>query len=239
MSIAKKLKWKRILSRLRFNYEELDLIKEVSRETAQDFQKYYEQYCTSRGIDISKLNNEHRERVSVLYDVGKTIPDKHDDRQSEVDPTGDTAVALHSGASKESNEKQKEHQMTTDEIAVHEAFSKLFKRIALKIHPDRLSANTPPIERESMLSMFQNANKSFEQKKYYVLLDIAAQLDITTPKNFSQQVRWMKRENAVIEQEINKQKSTYNFIFSEAETDEERDRLIKSFVQQVFQLDIQ
>jgi|TARA_R110000744_G_scaffold2239_1_gene8991 hypothetical protein len=238
MSATGKIKWKRALSRLRFNYEELELIKEAGHECSRDFQIYYEQYCATHGIDISKLNDQHRERVNTLYNVEKAIPNEHDKREAEIDSASDTAITLHNGTSQEDNEKQEEYQMTADEIAMHEVFSKLFKRIALKIHPDKLSVDTPPSERESKLSMFQEVNKSFEQRKYYVLLDIAERLGISTPKNYSQQTRWMKKESLTVEREATKQKSTYNFMFSEAEDDAARDHLIKSFINQVFQIDI-
>ena len=126
--------------------------------------------------------------------------------------------------------------MTADEVAIHEAFSKLFKRIALKIHPDKLRDNLPNEEKEMMISMFQKANKSFDEKKYYILLDIASQLNIQTPKNYEQQIRWMKKEIETIEHEMKKQRNSYNFLFSETESDEERDHLVRAFIAQVFQM---
>jgi hypothetical protein len=237
MSISKKNKWRRALSRLRFNYEEIGLIKEIARDTAQDFQLYYENFCRNREINISKLNDRHRDRVKDLYNIEKTIPDTQNNWESEVDTLSDTAIALHKNISDESDQKDK-HQMTADETAVHEAFSKLFKQIALKIHPDKLG-DIPPEEKEVKVSMFQRANKSFEDRKYFILLDIASQLKIQTPKNYDQQTRWMKREIASMEEQIKREKSTYNFLFSEAETDEERDQLVRGFMLQVFQIHVE
>ena len=234
MSVGKKNKWRRALSHLRFSYEEVDIIREIARDTAQDFQAHYENFCRTRGINIAELNDRHRERVKDLYNIEKTIPDSEHTDKTEIHAPDDTTIALHN---KNSDEQDGEREMTADETAVHEAFSKLFKKIALKIHPDRLR-DMAPEEREVKVIMFQRANKSLEDRKYFILLDIASQLKIQTPKNYDQQTRWMKKETGLLEQQIKKEKSTYNFLFSEAETDEERDQLIRGFLLQVFQIHV-
>jgi len=225
------------LSRLRFTYEEIELVKETSTAAAQEFQEYYEQFCKERNIDISKLNDEHRSRVDELYGKEKAIPDNQDTGEPNIDPSDDTTIALHDDPGAKQVKDQKELQMTADEKAVHEAFSKLFKQIALKIHPDKLlDKKMPNTERESLISMFRDANKAFEERKYYTLLDIAETLKISTPKNYTQQTRWMKKEIGSVEKELWVAKNSYNFIFSELETVEEKNQLIKSFIEQVFQI---
>ena len=235
MSATTKIKWRRALAKLRFSYEEQKLIEEISHATAQEFQEYYENFCLGRNINISHLNNKHRERVAELYNIEKTIPDNQNSREAQIDPVDDTSITLHKNVTQERRDKEK-YQMTADEVAIHEAFSKLFKRIALKIHPDKLRDNLPNEEKEMMISMFQKANKSFDEKKYYILLDIASQLNIQTPKNYEQQIRWMKKEIETIEHEMKKQRNSYNFLFSETESDEERDHLVRAFIAQVFQM---
>ena len=129
MSVAKKNKWRRALSHLRFSYEEVDIIREIARDTAQDFQAHYENFCRTRGINIAELNDRHRERVKDLYNIEKTIPDSEHTDKTEIHAPDDTTIALHN---KNSDEQDGEREMTADETAVHEAFSKLFKKIALK-----------------------------------------------------------------------------------------------------------
>ena len=126
--------------------------------------------------------------------------------------------------------------MSADDIAMHDAFSKLFKQIALKLHPDRIDKLLPDDEIKMRINMFQNANQAFEDKKYYILLDLADRYNITTPKNYEQQTRWMKRESQRIVELVDKEKNTYNYSFAEAETEEEKERLIKKFIYQLFRV---
>ena len=71
------------------------------------------------------------------------------------------------------------------------------------------------------------------------MLEIAESLGISTPKNYALQTRWMKREIAVVMDNISVEKSTYNFLFSEAETDEEKDLLIRKFMFHLFRVQVQ
>ena len=84
--------------------------------------------------------------------------------------------------------------MTADDIAIHESFSKLFKKIALVIHPDKMNKNLPDDEIEMRINMFTDAKQSLQDKKYFVLLEIAENLKISLPKNYDLQTRWMSRE---------------------------------------------
>jgi len=231
MAASSKLKWKRILNQLRFYSVELDTVKEIVQETAPDFQKYYESFCGTHNIDVGELNNKHRERVQELY--GKPDTSGGDENEPDVDNLGETSIIVHESSSSAPTPTEP-YQMTQDEKEMHEAFSKLFKKIALALHPDRVDKNLPPETRKDMISRFQKANGAMDQKKYFILLDIADELNITTPRNYVQQNRWMKREINRIEQLVHKQKSTYNYKFADTETDDQRDTLMQQFLYQLF-----
>ena len=48
----------------------------------------------------------------------------------------------------------------------------------------------------------------------------------------------MKKEIEKIKLEIQKRKSTYNYLFAEAETDNEKDTVIRQFMKQLFGIKI-
>ena len=102
------------------------------------------------------------------------------------------------------------------------------------LHPDKISKDVEQKEREEKLSMFKEAKLALEKRKYFVLLDLALKFDITPPRNYQQQIRWMKKEIDRMEEQIRKERATYNYSFSECETDDERDALIKNFMTQLF-----
>lgn len=234
MSVTNKLKWKRALSTLRFCYEELDYAKETSKAIAPEFEAFYRKFCAENNVNIQELNKQNKSRLDKLYGRQKIASSDTED-QPDVDTIGDTSIILHNNSAPQDSQ---EYEMTADDIAIHEAFSKLFKQIALKLHPDRIDKSLPDEEVKSRVNMFQTANTAFEQKKYYILLDIAEQNKIATPKNYDQQTRWMKNETAIVQQQIMAEKNTYNYGFAECENDEQKSQLIKKFIFQLFQINV-
>jgi hypothetical protein len=236
MSVSKKLKWRRSLSTLKFLYEELDFVKEVSKEAAPEFEKFYRKFCAEKNVNIGELDRQHKQRIDQLYGANN-ITDKSTEEEPESESIGDTSIVVHNNKPQEKEEK--DYQMSADDIAIHDAFTKLFKKIALVIHPDKIDKNLPDDEIKLRVSMFTDALESLENKKYYILLDIAERFNVTTPKNYDLQTRWMKRESESVSTNIAEVKNTYNYLFGVSETDEEKENLIRKFLQQLFRMSVQ
>lgn len=234
MSVTKKLKWQRALSTLRFTYEELEYVEEASKAGALEFESFYRQFCAERSINIAELDAKNKSKLEQLYGRNE-ITDGNTEQQPSVDSVDEMSIVIHD---KKTSKTDEEYQMTADDIAMHDAFSKLFKRIALKLHPDKVDKNLSPEEIKSRVSMFQKANQAFEEKKYFTLLDIADNFSITTPKNYDVQTRWMKKETQAVLAEVGNLKGKYNFAFAEAETIEEKEALIKKFIFQLFRINV-
>ena len=230
MPISKKLKWKRALSRLRFCYDELEYTQELSKDTAVEFEAYYRRFCAQKNINISSLDKQNKERLDTLYGRHE-ITDGNTQDQASIEAPSDTAIIIHNNIP---SDKDDSYQMSADDIAMHDAFSKLFKQIALKLHPDRIDKSLPDDEIKMRVNMFQKANQAFEDKKYYFLIDLADKYNITTPKNYDLQIRWMKRETEAMVGLVDKEKRTYNYSFAQTETDAEREQVIKNFIFQLF-----
>ena len=96
----------------------LALIKEIHPE----FEEYQQDYCNKRGIDISKLKEQSAQKI-----------------QSFNDPS-----ALVGNLSPETLSKEK--RKTQEERKESKNFSYLYKRIAKRIHPDKLVGIKDPLE---------------------------------------------------------------------------------------------
>ena len=232
MSASTKIRWRRYLNELRHTHEEVEFIREIAKASANEFQKYYEEYCGRHEIDLNNLNKTHSARIEEAYSNRPTEekPQQH----------GESQIVLHEGDTSEdeseqySSDPKEEYKMTKDEQEIHDTFNKVFRKLAMILHPDKISKDVEQKEREEKLSMFKEAKLALEKRKYFVLLDLALKFDITPPRNYQQQIRWMKKEIDRMEEQIRKERATYNYSFSECETDDERDALIKNFMTQLF-----
>ena len=162
--VYRKLKWKRTLNEYKFVKEEYDILKSISREIAPLFQEHYEQVLQESGIDLSKLNNENKEKINDAY--------------GDPTPTGSVPIQTSDCTdmvpSEEIIEKSEKVQLTEDEIAIHNVFSKLFKSIALILHPDKIDPLKHDFaERRKMTENFKKANRALTERDYFILLEIA------------------------------------------------------------------
>ena len=222
------VKWKRALNEIKFKHEELSLVKEICNDHGTDFQMFMEEYCAKNGIDLKALN--HKKAVNTPQQQTsenqiKEIEDKQQETLSRVlNPTIQGAPVVED-IDVESSDKDQ----------MRKTFKDLFKKLALNLHPDRANGLTAE-EREVRLSMFKDAKQALDNGDYFLLLEMSERFNIRIPKNFKQQTRWMKARIKQLDQEIQKQKHTYNYIFSECETESEKAKIVKNFLRQIFQI---
>lgn len=209
--------------------QELDLVVSLNREVAPSFQEYYETFLTQNGLDLNELNHQHAEKIREAYDVPEA---------TEID----SSVPVEAGPASlivdvEKRDKTEEEQLTEDDIVLHGIFTKLFKKIAVKVHPDKIDPLKHSYhERRQMEQDFRDANKALENKEYFILIEIAESLDIALPNNYTQQIRWMNQQLDTVNRELMKQKATYSYLFAEKQTKEEKDLLMHQFIKQLFGL---
>ena len=224
MSGSARLRWKRTLNQLKFFYEELDLLKEMVQESSTDFQNYFNDYCRDNDVDFNEI-------------IDRSMQHQAQQRQGTLDESWDVnaggLVKYEDQGEGGEEESEIPYEMSKDEQELFDTFSKLFKRLALILHPDKLTDELPEKERRVKLKEFKEANDALKHHRYFVLLDLAAKYKIKPPKNYKQQIRWMKKQIGEIGTEVDRQKKTYNYMFSECESDVEKEQLMRSFVAQL------
>ena len=221
------VKWKRALNEIKFKHEELQLVKEICDDHGVDFQMFMERYCADNGIDLKSLNQKKaiKDAKQAAAESPKQIQEKKEESLSQlINPPIQGAPVV-----------ERIDVEVKDENEMHKTFKDLFKKLALNLHPDRANGLTAE-EREVRLSMFKDAKEALDQGDYFLLLEMSERFNIRIPKNFKQQTRWMKARIKQLDQEINTQKHTYNYIFSECEAEDEKAKLVKNFLRQIFQI---
>jgi hypothetical protein len=223
------IKWKRALNEIKFKHEELQLIKEICDSHGSPFQIFLEDYCAKNGIDLPRLNAEKSAREAKV----KKQEEENRAIEDNTQPQGMIKLQnLHTPNAPPVEDLFVEHR---DQDEMYRMFRDLFKKLALHLHPDRAQGLTAD-ERQDRLSMFKDAKQALDDGDYFLLLDMSERFNIRVPKNFKQQTRWMKARIRQIDQEINSKKNTYNYVFSECETEEEKNKVVKNFLTQIFQI---
>ncbi len=231
------IRWKRLINELKFLSEEIDLVDSIIYEYNKYFQEHYEKFCRDNNLDINKLNKENHQKISELYSH-REQQNLDDTKQIEFDPENDNANLPSAFANSPDRKNKTDYEMSQEELQMHESFVKLFRALALKLHPDKLSSSLTSEERDDMIDMFNKAKQALDERKYFVLLDLASKFKIKSPKNYKQQIRWMKKELDMMNQQVSQKKTTYNYAFSECETDEQKDNLVRKFIKHLFNVNV-
>ena len=228
MSVSAKINWRRALNEIKFKHEELQLVKEICDDHAVDFQMFLEDYCAQNQIDLDKLNHEKGLREA-------DIKSQENDTKEIEEQNEESLVNTENKSMENPPEVEELHLEHRDKDEMYKTFKDLFKKLALHLHPDRVTGLTAE-ERAVRLSMFKEAKAALDKGDYFLLLDMSEKFKVTIPRNFKQQTRWMKARIKQLDQEITAQKHTYNYVFSEAETEDEKTKIVKNFLRQIFQI---
>ena len=230
MAAIDKIRWMRLINELTFLHEEIDLVDSIINTTNKEFQEYYEDFCKINDLNVEQLNSDNSERVSKAYDKQQPNEQLIDNFEPNQDKQ---ELTIYTGEREETSQPS-EYEMTQDEKQMHETFTKLFRALALKLHPDKLDSTLTDEQKSDMINMFNKAKLSLDERKYFILLELAKKFNIKTPKNYKQQIRWMKKELEMLKEKAAMKKNSYSYAFSECENDEQRDNLIKKFITQLF-----
>jgi len=104
---------------------------------------------------------------------------------------------------------EEESHPTQGTTTVDPDVKNLFRQIALKVHPDKLTTMPPGPERDRKIEIFQKARQAMENNEIIILADIAIELDIEPPKLSIERLKEAENKISTIKKEINHIESTY------------------------------
>jgi hypothetical protein len=107
-------------------------------------------------------------------------------------------------------------------------FAILFKQVAKATHPDK--------HKGTMLD-FKAASAAYETGDWSMLLQVAENHNII-PEDLSEVLPIMKEEAKRLRKKIQSNKTMYSWKFQECETEQEREKLVKQFLNHLFNLEL-
>lgn len=123
--------------------------------------------------------------------------------------------------------KAVDNKMRQDEFDTKD----LFKQIARKFHPDKIKEDDP--KHQEYKSIFQRASNAITEAKWGELLDIVDQYDLDL-KDYTSACDALRISIKKVKKEIKKKKDTYAWLLHECERDEDKDQLMKRYLNHVY-----
>lgn len=208
-------KYNKLSKELIYCKSELEYRLSLIEEIHPEFEEYQKEFCQKRDIDI----DEHKTR-----------------RNQRMQPLNDPA-ALVGNLSKETLMKEK--GKTREERLESRHFSHLYKKIAQRIHPDKLVSTKDPIEVKEKEELFKIASTAFKEHDWASLIEVANTLNLkpqlgTLPflcKEISKSIESLREK--ILEEE-----KRYGYLYAMCETEEEKEALMKRLLYQFFGISI-
>lgn len=118
-----------------------------------------------------------------------------------------------------------------DESKDEEGFKKVFRSVARKLHPDTLKNDDP--RKEEYEDAFKKAASANEAGHWGELFDVVERYKISL-NDYKQPIKCLEFDIKKIKREIDKEKGTYSWLLHEAETEQEKENVVKRFLSHLF-----
>jgi len=106
---------------------------------------------------------------------------------------------------------------------------KLFRKIAIMAHPDKLT-KLDDYERDRKAELFLKAREAAEAGKWFALVETANALGIETPKPDEEQIGLLNSESESIDKEIEDIEATYAWLMYNLKNDAQRKLLMTTYL---------
>lgn len=219
------VKWHRAVNEIRYKHNEVELLQEMADEYNPIFNNHVREYCEENGIDLEGVQR----RAGLTATVRKGKENHEKEEQSKLLGDGESTEEHDT----ETSADPEVTRAAVEDSEMHDIFKKLFKKLALHLHPDKVMGLTDE-ERRDRLEMFKEAKRALDEERYFFLLDLSDRFKIRLPNNYRQQTRWMKARSKELDKEISSKKASFNYAYAECDTDAEREKLVRMFLKQVY-----
>ena len=170
-------KYQLIVMRTKYLKNTLDLTKKIADQAHEMFMKYLN---VKMGVEQKPEPTKQETQVTTTEFKQEEIP-----RQ----PTT------------EEGKNSTEERIHVEKEEKDGNLKKVFRKIALQIHPDKLEKFSD-FEKQLKTKLFEKARDAFQKNDYYAMVEVAEQLKIDLPPPTQEQMRTMKKTNKSLEKEI-------------------------------------
>ncbi len=234
MSDWKKKRYEAKASKLIFARQKLEYHNKVHLLAMEEFSSSFTKFIKS--LDESK------EKLRLQRMMGLVPPEEIAAEEEPEDPNISKAgkAAKERGKNKNKNkpedkqEEARQEEVPPQEVqhrpkeSLPEEYKQLYRKVALKAHPDRL-AHLSEEERNEKNKILIEVNDAVKEKEYWKIVESAMLLDIEVPEELRFDTATLNKKIAEYNEEVKKIKKSVAWEWYNIEKDHLRDDLIKRY----------
>lgn len=175
-------------------------------------------------MKLSSLQDELKAVKDIANSASREVEALYD-KKYKSEPKNKTKLPRHK---KQENSEQLTEEISQTNVAqFSESAKKTFRRIALKLHPDKLLDLEDGLERDLKRQMYQKASDALESNDILALADIAIDLGVSPPKITDEDIEKAENKIKSIKKEINHIESTYVWKWLYCKNKQQKETLLK------------
>ena len=199
-----KFKFLKFLNEYRSIESELQYVQAILGDAHLEFEAVYRVWCVENDVDLAELNKKNQRKIDLIF----VETESHKIKQG---------LSLRTF-------KEEKHAET-------KSLKDVYKAIAKKLHPDALKMDDP--RRAEYEEDFKRASAANSEGRWGELFDLVDRHGVPL-KEYKEAIECLRFDIKRIKADLEKEKSTYSWLFHEAETDQERENVIKRFLKHLF-----
>lgn len=185
--------------KLRYAKADCEYAQMVAETVGPEFDKDFLDWCAKKDILTAKQREEFRAQLKPI-----------------------------SEEEAEANFIPDEEEAPTSSKKKNPAVMKVFKKIAAKIHPDKL-VNVEEHYREQMEELYNQATKAMQENDWYSLYLICMDLRIRLPRITKEQIRIIEEKADEYMKKTKTFKNSYAWVYDQTDSEEEKEILFINF----------
>lgn len=122
-----------------------------------------------------------------------------------------------------------EEEPLIEEVESDLVLKKLFRKVVVKCHPDKLSANLTSSEKNILYSLYDQAIEAHDEKNWALMIVVAIKLGVELPPEAADRVTQIEEEARMLEEKIKNTTSSPAWQFYYAD-EEAKAEIIKTYI---------
>ena len=222
MSVKDKDKFRLLILQIRYLKAQLMINEQVLEEAQTQFAKDYHKVC--------KTVPEHERRILEGALLEETIANNKEkqEKQKQAQPEEETEQHNHD------SQEQDEIAPTKNEKLEDPNVKKIYRAIARKSHPDKLTEASKEEVKEKE-DLFKEAQTAIQQKDFLTLYEIAKRLDVELPEPEEGQIRLLTSNVNQIKKQLKLIKETTAWQWHHEEDEDRKEALLIQYMQYIYQ----
>ena len=176
-------------------------------------------------IQLQRLIRKYEFLLEDWQDVKEISQSANQEMSREIHANKPDNILEADFTTEEAEEDEEQHE----ESASDAELKKLFRKVIIKCHPDKLGADVSDVERIRIAELYNQAIEAHDDKNWALMIIVAIKLGVELPAEADDMLEQIEEDTVELEQKISKETSSLAWQFYHAD-EEEKAKILQNYL---------